>query len=121
VVPLMRTWLPTLLSVVALIAAGVGILSARQAQSEVNRLDDRVTALEETVGNPSALDDLDSRLTDLEDADLDGRIYELENADLDTRVTDVEQNVSDICDAVVNTNTNTAIQEMVDNISFACP
>jgi hypothetical protein len=117
----MRTWLPTLLSVLALIAAGAGIVSARQAQNEVDRLDDRVATLEEAVGNPSALDDLDTRLTDLEDADLDGRIYELENADLDSRLSDVEHNVSDICDAVVNTNTNTAIQEMVDNISFACP
>lgn len=116
-----RSWLPSALAVAALGLAVVGLVSARQAQSDLDRLDDRVTAVEEQVGEPAGFDDLDSRLTDLEDADLDGRLYELENADLDSRVSDLEQNVTDMCDAVVNTNTNTAIQELVDNITFACP
>lgn len=113
--------MPTALALAALTVAVIGFLSAQRTQSDVDRLDDRLTALEEQVGEPAGLDDLDSRLSDLEDADLDGRLFELENADLDSRVTDVEQSVTDICDAVTNTNTNSAIQEMVDDISFACP
>jgi hypothetical protein len=116
-----RSWLPTALALAALTVAVIGFLSAQRTQSDVDRLDDRLTALEEQVGEPAGLDDLDSRLSDLEDADLDGRLFELENADLDSRVTDVEQSVTDICDAVTNTNTNSAIQEVVDDISFACP
>jgi len=106
------------LAIAALAIAAVALISAHRAQRDVDSLDGRVGTLERAVGDTSGFgfEDLESRVSDLEGADLDGRV-----GDLNNRVSDLEQNIADICSGVADANTNSATEELIDDILLGCP